>query len=203
MMKPTRAVVDVSALPTVTFGARSVTWWATAAFMVIEGTTLALCVASYFYLHRNFQHWPPPRTPLPHLPVPTIQMAFMLATLVPVAWLRKKGKAMDLRGVQIGMMLKSVFGAVVLALRVFEFPATNTRWDSHAYGSIVWITLGFQTTLLLVDAVESWVLTAIVWGSRFEMKHFSDVEDDAIYWWFTVLTWLPLYVMIFLSPRFI
>jgi hypothetical protein len=45
-MRPVRAVLDVSRLPTVVFGHRASTWWGTIGFMLIEGTTLSLVAAS-------------------------------------------------------------------------------------------------------------------------------------------------------------
>ena len=42
-------------------------WWGTLGFMVIEGWTLALLAAMYFYIRQNFLTWPPLRTPLPSL----------------------------------------------------------------------------------------------------------------------------------------
>ena len=57
MTAPVRAL-DVSTLPTTVFGHRSHMWWGTLGFMLIEGTTLLVCVASYFYLRLNFTTWP-------------------------------------------------------------------------------------------------------------------------------------------------
>jgi len=32
-------------------------------------------------------------------------------------------------------------------------------------------------------------------------KRFSDVEDNAFYWYFVVLSWLPLYLVLYWVPR--
>ena len=32
-------------------------------------------------------------------------------------------------------------------------------------------------------------------------KRFSDVEDNAFYWYFVVATWVPMYVLIYWVPR--
>ena len=44
-MKALRPAGNVADLPTVTFGHRSLMWWGTLGFMVIEGWTIALLVA--------------------------------------------------------------------------------------------------------------------------------------------------------------
>jgi cytochrome c oxidase subunit I+III len=32
-------------------------------------------------------------------------------------------------------------------------------------------------------------------------KRFVDVSENALYWWFVVLTWLPIYATLYLAPR--
>ena len=71
-LRPTR---DVSSLPTVTFGPRSLMWWGTLGFMTIEGWTTVLLVGAYLYLRQNYEAWPPLRTPYPSLGVPTAESA--------------------------------------------------------------------------------------------------------------------------------
>ncbi len=82
-MRTLRAAGDVSGLPVVTFGHRSMMWWGTVGFVVIEGTSLLICGASYFYLHRHFASWPPEPIPTPALAVPTVQVLLMLAEQYP------------------------------------------------------------------------------------------------------------------------
>jgi len=46
-MTSLRAQATVADLPSVTFGQRSLMWWGTLGFMVIEGWTIALLLVSY------------------------------------------------------------------------------------------------------------------------------------------------------------
>ena len=65
--------------------------------MCIETTTVALLLASYFYLWRNYpqEHWPPPRVeheppilkPVPDLLVGTLNVLLLLATVPLMAWI--------------------------------------------------------------------------------------------------------------------
>src|SRR3954463_7039925 len=87
--------LDVSALPTVTFGRKGLMWWGTVSFMVIEGWTLGLTVMSYFYVRQNVESWPPLRTPHPSLLIPTINLVVMLASLIPAWVAAKRAKAFD------------------------------------------------------------------------------------------------------------
>ncbi|HET9983901.1 MAG TPA: cytochrome c oxidase subunit 3 [Longimicrobiales bacterium] len=199
---PTRAVVDVSALPDVAFGPGDPDWWGTVGFMVIEGATLALCAGTYFYLGRRFDTLPPGATPLPDVLLPTLNLVLLLASLVPAAFTLRAARRLDRPAVERSLAVGLLVMTAVVALRFFEFGSLHTRWDENAYGSITWFTLGFHFTLLLVNLVESAVIFAILRRGPREHRIFSDVADDAFYWFFVVLVWVPLYVIIFLTPRF-
>jgi cytochrome c oxidase subunit III len=197
-----RALVDVSRLPTATFAPRDMMWWGTAGFMAIEGTTLFICAASYFYLRFNFETWPPQHTLRPSLFWPTVQVALMALSNVPNLWLQRSARALDLAGVRRWVVLEAVLGVVFVALRWQEFLSLNVRWDANAYGSMAWATLGFHATLLVLQAVETLVFVGFLFSDRIEEKHFSDAYDSAFYWYFMTGSWIVLYVVVFLSPRF-
>jgi heme/copper-type cytochrome/quinol oxidase subunit 3 len=199
--QPPRAVLDVSHLPTVVFGHKSVAWWGTLGFMVIEGTTLAVALASYLYLRKNFDSWPPEPTPLPELLIPTLNTLLLLAVIAPMVWVDRAAKRLDRNGVRTGLLIATAMTLVSVVLRYFEFQALNTRWDSHAYGSAAWVTLGLHATLLLVDLFESAVIAAIFFTDKLEKKHFSDASDAAFYQYFLSLSYVLVYLVIFWSPR--
>ena len=54
----TRAVIDVSALPTWAFGSKSPMWWGTLGYILIETSGFGLGIASYLYLAQKAQEWP-------------------------------------------------------------------------------------------------------------------------------------------------
>ena len=203
MPETTRHVLDVSGLERHGFGTRATSWWATLGFMVIEGMTLAICAAAYLYLTRRFQSWPPLRTPPPDLLIPTISFVALLGSVPIARWVARAARAYDLPAVRTALTISALVGVVLLTLRALEFTALNTRWDNDAYGSIVWITIGFHTTLLLVDFLESFIIMLIFWLGPVEKKHFSDADDDAFYWHFMVGGWIPLYFLLYIYPRIV
>ncbi|MFN2603113.1 MAG: heme-copper oxidase subunit III [Gemmatimonadaceae bacterium] len=202
-MKRYRPVGDVSALPSAVFGSRGTLWWGTLAFMLIEGMTVAICIASYLYVRKNFPDWPPPPTPLPSLLIPTIAVVVLLASIFAMTRVEKAARRLDTGGVRMGLIIMCVFAVVMVVLRVFEFRAIGTHWDSDAYGSTAWATVGFHSTLLLLETVETAVITALVLWGPLEKKHFGDIEDNAVYWYFMCLLWIPVYLIVYLGPRFI
>jgi cytochrome c oxidase subunit 3 len=201
-MRPTRIVADVSALPRTVFGHRSLMWWGTVGFIAIEGTTLFICVVSYFYLRRNFSTWPPEHVFRPALLIPTLQAALMALSNVPMRWADRASRHLDLRGVRTGFLICSLLAVVMTVLRWFEFGALNVRWDSNAYGSAAWATLTAHGTLLLLEAAETIAFTWLLFGDSIEERDLAGASDNALYWYFMTGVWIPLYVIVYLSPYF-
>jgi len=95
----------------------------------------------------------------------------------------------------------AALGNAFLVLRGFEFTTLNVMWYANAYGSIVWLLLGLHTTHLVTDAVDTAVLVALLYRGPFEGKRLVDTSENAIYWYFVVLSWLPIYAVVYLVPR--
>jgi len=195
-----RIVANVADLPTTTFGHRSMMWWGTLGFIVIEGSTLFICAGCYFYLRKNFLTWPPEGIFRPALTAPAVQAALMLGSNLPMALVDRAARRLDLQPVRAGMLICSLLAVVMCAVRVLEFQALHVRWDSGAYGSVAWATLTAHSTLLLLETVESLVFTALLFSPSLEQRDLSAAVDNAVYWYFMTLAWLPLAAIVFLSP---
>ena len=200
-MKRLRVVADVSQLPDVTFGPRSTPWWGTIGFMVTEGLTLIICAFAYLYLRKNFYHYPPEGTRLPDLGIPTAQLVVMLISVVPMLLAARYARRLDVNRTRAALLVALVIKIAILVLRWYEFPALNTQWNSSAYGSAAWIVMGFHTTLLILDVAEDAGFALILWTGHARTRTMADVVDDVLYWNFTVAAWIPLFVLLFLYPR--
>jgi heme/copper-type cytochrome/quinol oxidase subunit 3 len=201
-MRPTRAVADVRGLPRTVFGNRSIMWWGTVGFTIIEGSTLFICVVTYFYLRKNFATWPPEHIFRPALVIPTIQAALMLLSNIPMRAVDRASKRMDIAGVRTGLVISSVLIVIMTVLRGFEFSALKVRWDTNAYGSVAWAAVFAHSTLLLLEMAETLTITVLMFQPEVEERDLSGVSDNALYWYFLTLVWIPLYVMVFLTPYF-
>ena len=195
------AVLDVSALPTEVFGERNVAWWATIGFMIIEGFSLAVVTASYFYLRKNFVSWPPTPAPLPSLLIPTITLALLLVKCVPLYIASQAARRMDLKVVRLWMALAVPLEVITTVFRGFEFRALDVSYRDGVYGSLLWLILGFHTTLLVVDLAETATIAAMMHRDRIEPKHFVDVDDSAAYQYFLSFSMIPLYLVLYWAPR--
>ena len=87
-------------------------------------------------------------------------------------------------------------------MRWWEFLSLNTSWQSSAYGSAVWATLAFHSSLIVLEVAEVIGAAIIACQRRVPAGFYPDVTDIALYWYFLVLVWIPLYAMIYLFPRF-
>lgn len=192
--------LDVGALPTTVFGPRDIMWWGTLGFMTIEGMTLVVCVATYFYLWRQPGTWPPGHTLLPSVFWPTVHVAFMLATNLVMMRVSRLAHRLDLAGLRRWLVIASLCSVVMLPLRWQDFLALNVRWDTNAYGSIAWMTVGLHGSLLVMNTLETSVFTVLLHRRPTE-RHFTDASDAAMYWYYMTWIWVPLYVMLYWSPR--
>jgi cytochrome c oxidase subunit III len=196
-----RIVLDVSKLPLHGFGAASVTWWGTLGFMLIEGTGFALVIAVYLYLMSLAPSWPL-NAPPPDLLAGSVMTVALLASVVPSVLVSRWAQQQDLRKVRIGMVVMSVLGIVPLIIRVFEFPALKVKWDSNAYGSVIWTMLGLHTTHILTDLIDTVVLAVLMFSRHGDnRRRYGDVQDNAMYWNFVVAAWLPIYGCIYWLVR--
>jgi cytochrome c oxidase subunit III len=196
-----RPVQDVSGLPDYGFGSRMTPFWGTLGFMTLEGVGFALASGSYLYLVWLNRQWPLADTP-PDLLWSSLLTAVLLLSLWPNQIAKRNAKREDLPKVRRDLLVMSFVAILVLTIRAFEFSTLHVRWDQNAYGSIVWVLLGLHTAHVLTDAIDTFVVTALMFTKHVHGKRFSDVEDNAMYWDFVVLSWLPIYVLIYWVPRF-
>jgi cytochrome c oxidase subunit III len=192
--------LDVSRLPAHAFGGRDIMWWATAGFIVIEGSMFAMLFVTWRYLEGMEATWPPAGFAPPDLLWGTVNTAILLLSEWPNRRMKAAAERVDVRATQHWMVAADAFGVAFLAVRVLELATLNVRWDSNAYGSIVWTIMGFHTFHLLTDVIESVVMTVTMFR-RPGPRHLTDVHDQTLYWDFVVLVWLPVYAVVYLVPR--
>jgi heme/copper-type cytochrome/quinol oxidase subunit 3 len=196
----TRTDIDASRLPTYAFSHRSVMFWGTAGMIVIEGTMFVVALVAYYYLRGLALHWPLSASP-PQLLYGTLNTVILLASGLPNHYSAKAAERGDLHGVRRWLLVALAFGAAFHVVRAFEFTALNTHWSANAYGSIVFALLVLHTVHMVTDFIDTIVLTALMFTDRVTGKRFVDVNENADYWWFVILAWLPIYFTIYLVPR--
>jgi cytochrome c oxidase subunit III len=195
-----RPALDVSHLPTVVFGARAPLWWGVVGMMAIEGTMFAILAASYFYLRGGARTWPPSGVFHPGLGITTLALAVLLASAVPVRLAVRATAREDVRGLRNWLAVAVLMGFAFLGLRAAELAQLSFRWDSHAYGSVVWTATGLHTFHALAGTLENLLFVVLCTLGPVEDKHLVDARLNGMYWYFVVVSWLPFYAIFFLDP---
>jgi cytochrome c oxidase subunit 3 len=197
-----RQTLDVSGLSDHAFGSRSIMWWATMGIIAIEGTVFIITIATYFYLQGNEPVWPPADTAVPGLKWATINVFILLVSLVPNQFVKSAAEKMDMAGVRRWMIVADLFAIAFVICRAFEYTTLHVSWDSNAYGSVTWTLLSLHTLHLVTDLADSVVLTVLMFTRHGKKPtRFVDVAENAFYWYFVVLSWLPIYAVLYWVPR--
>jgi cytochrome c oxidase subunit III len=196
-----RRSVDVSDLPTIAFGSAATLWWAVVGLLAIEGTALAMVGASYFYLRGVIPAWPPPGTPPPALGAATAEVVILVVSVGPMMLVDGAARRQWLSLTRIGLGLGVLFGCVSMGLRALQFAgALHCRWDSHAYGSVIWFLLGMHAAHVITSTLENGLLLAALFHHP-EPKDFVDAQVGAMYWYFIVAAWIGVYGLVYLVPQ--
>jgi cytochrome c oxidase subunit III len=199
-----RRPVPDAGLPDQDFSLHAPIWWGSTLMITIEGAGLAILVVTYFYIRRNFDAWPPPRTPLPELGVSTLDVAILVVSVLPMWYVAKLAQKQDRSGpIAVGLFLCVLFGIVAAGLRILEFKGVHTRWDTNAYGAIVWSILAVHFAHVIAATLETLVIAILVVAGPVGGQLAADISANAVYWYFVALSWVALYTIVFLTPRFL
>lgn len=209
-MSAQRTTLDVSSLPKHGFDTKTQLWWGNLWLLCIETTMFGLVVAAYFYFRQNFATWPPPHSdsppyllePVPSLLLPTINLVVIILSVLPMAWADAAARRLDRRAVKMALSLVMLFGTAATVLRFYEFRSLVWSWDANAYGSVSWAILALHLVHLIVGTLEDVFLATWVWLRPLDENHALDITVTAVYWYWVVGTWLLLYPVVYLSPRF-
>lgn len=208
-MTEPRPSLDVSHLPPIALDSRSTAWWGNTLFMMVESTSVTILLVSYYYTKQNFPHWPPPHADdptrsfdnLPGLGFASSNLVLLLATLLPMAWTERAARRGDAVNVVRGLALLTILGILAVVVRGYEFPSLKFRWDENAYASITWALVFAHLTYLAVATVEVAVTAfwIVVYGMGENLA--DDVTLTAIYWYWMVGLFVPIYVTAYWAPR--
>ena len=198
-----RRVIDVAALPTHAFGHRDPLWWAVILLVGIEGTMLVLLAVSYFYIRDRTTPFPPVAVPRGIAVLATAELVVWLVSAVPTYASGRAAIAGDVRRVRRQLILATALGMVAAVLRWSEIHQLPMRWDSHAYGSVVWALLGLQWVHGLTGIGENLLYIAVLWIGPIEDKHRADIEVSTPLWYFVIagaaLAWAVVFLEVLVS----
>ena len=197
-----RPPTDATTIPDQGFSHHAPFWWGNAIMITLEGAGLAVLVFTYFYIWRSFDTWPPTGTKVPDLGVSTINVAVLVVSILPmwhVAHLALRFERPRVLG--LWLLVCVLLGFTAAILRLLEFKGVHTRWNSNAYGTIVWAILLVHFAHIIAATLETLVLGILMLRGPVKDLHFVDVTRNAIYWYFVALSWVVFYAIVILGPR--
>ena len=202
MILEPRFTDDVVDLPTHKFGPSSLTWWGILGYMVIEGAAFGLAFAAYFFLMGHEQGWPPEGREPPTLVAGTLFTIVILLSEIPNTAIKKAANDADVAAIRRLMPIMVGVGIPLLIIRAFEFNSLNCLWTDNAYSSIIWALLLLHTAHIVTDWFDTVVLWALIRTPlAYEGRRQVDVDENALYWRYVWLLWIPIYLMIYWVPR--
>lgn len=181
-------------------GPETTIWWGIVGLITVEIVVFTTLLTSYFYLAVRQHGWPP--ADAPDLLVPTINSIVLILSSISISIADRgirDGKQGRLRA---GLIASIVFAVLFLGLKAYELAHKPYRWDDHAYGSIVWFILGLHTLHVFSVLLKSCVMTVLAFRGFFSQHSYVGVQVNGLYWHFVVVIWIPIYITVYLSPRF-
>jgi cytochrome c oxidase subunit III len=184
-------------------------WWGNTLMMVIETVTIALMIASYFYIRRNYEVFPPPKVDVfppihdttPRLLWGTMNLFVLLLSCAPMYIIDRFARELRRREVIIGMLIMFVITGICCWLRWKEFHAIYFWWNDNAYASCVWVILGTHATYLIAAALEFLIMMAWVATHELDPHHALDCTLAGGYWYWITGVYLVVYCVIYIAPR--
>jgi heme/copper-type cytochrome/quinol oxidase subunit 3 len=194
-------IIDVSHLSPYNFGSQGPLFWGMLGIILIESVVFSCLIATYFYMRMRAPSWPPPGIENPDLLLPTIATVILLVSSAPIHWGDTGIERGDNRALRFGMLAGIVLALAFLSVKAYEYSHLPYRWDSHAYGSIVWAISGFHALHVTALVLKTIVVDLLAWRGYFNPRRRLGVTINGIYWHFVVAVWIPLYFLLYWSPR--
>jgi cytochrome c oxidase subunit I+III len=164
-------------------------------------------LAAYFYVRRNYNVFPPPRSKQPVMfdttpdrHFATINTILLVASCI-VVYITDQMARKEIRwATLLGLATMIVVAAVSLGLTWKEFPSVHWSWGDNAYASICWTTMGLHFIYILAGLGEYALIFTWIATHTMDEKHDLDVTLIGGYWYWVAGIWIPIYLTIWWSP---
>jgi cytochrome c oxidase subunit III len=196
-----RIVADVRGFSPYQEGPNAPLWWGMTGLILIESVVFGSFITAYLYLRAQTGIWPPAGTDPPELFLPTLNTIVLIASSFVLHWADTGIKKGDKRRLFIGLLGAASLAALFLILKVVEYRDVPYRWDTHAYGSIVWTIVGFHSAHVFSLMLKTAVVLTLAGRRYFNTERRLGVTINGLYWHFVVGVWIPLYIVLYWVPR--
>ncbi len=176
-------------------------WWGNRLLVTVEAIALAALGLLYLYLRRGHTG---AMTALPDLRIPAANLMLMLVSLLPMWYAatiaRHAGSA---RAIGVWLSLCAILGVTFAVLRVFELGSLRARHETGALASVGLAMLVVHLAHIAGATSSTVAISMQMLKGPVDETHFGEVAANARYWYLMVCSWLALYPVIYLAPRFL
>ncbi|MDO4263699.1 MAG: cytochrome c oxidase subunit 3 [Deinococcus sp.] len=181
-------------------GRKNTFWWGIIMMVTIEIALFGLLIAAYFFMKLRSPEWPPLEAGKPELFLPTLNTAVLVASGLSMWYGDQAIKQGNQKGLLIGQTVALLLAVVFVYLKYTEYSGLSYQWNSHTYGSMVWLMAGFHTAHVISVFLKGLLVYAMAWMGVYTKEEHVAVEVNGVYWQFVVVIWIPLYLTIYISP---
>ena len=190
----------VHGLPVYHTGSRAPGWWGMLLVLLTIAVGSACCIFSYFYLRLSTPAWPPAAIQPPTLPLPLIRSAVLVLSLFPTWWALHSVRRERQLQLQLSLAVTFGCGVAFIALNVAEIGQWDPNLQANAYGSIFYLLQGIQLLLVIIGLLISLFAQGQAWMGYFNRWRHLAVQNLTNYWTFTVMHWLVVAAVLYVSP---
>lgn len=190
-------------LPTTLNGIQAPVYWGMLALVAIETVVFATLLSSYFYLRLLSDEWPPAGVPNPELLLPVINTVVLLTSSGVLLWATRGLPQNNQRRLKIGLGIAIALEGVFFTIKMVVSTGLPFSWSDHAYGSIFASIDRLHSLHVVIAIVMATVVEILAFRGAFDAEHRLGVQAVNIYWQFVALIWLPVFVVLFLVPRWL
>jgi cytochrome c oxidase subunit I+III len=181
-------------------GGAIVAGWAMALTILTLAIALATLLYCYFFLRLDAPQWPPEGVPLPEPLLAALSGGASVASAA-AAWWATRAVRRGARGqLAIALAASFVLGAAAVAGLVYELARLPFSWETTAYGSIFFVTLGYVVGLALAGLVMSLFAQYWSWQGRYTARYHEQVSGLASYAGFVAASALIAIAVLYGAP---
>jgi len=177
-------------------------FWGMVTLIATEATLFLALIATYFFLRASAPAWPLGGIEPPELGARAwIFTGLLLGSSIPIFFADAAITRNRLGVVKTSLFISAVMGTAFLVNTIFEFRELHFGWDTNAYGSIYYVTVGLHATHVAVGLLISAVVQYKVWRGLLDAEHHTSLEVYSLYWHFVDAVWIFVFATFFISPH--
>ena len=203
MSAANQAVTGEGRLPATLNGLQAPVYWGMLVLVAIETVVFATLLSSYFYLRLLSDQWPPAGVPNPDLLLPVINTVVLLTSSGMLLWATRALSQGNQRRLKIGVGIAIVLEGVFFTIKMVVSTGLPFSWSDHAYGSIFASIDRLHSLHVVIAIVMAVVVEILAFRGEFDAERRLGIQVVNIYWQFVALIWLPVFVVLFLVPRWL